>query len=81
MTRLDDREALRWLPEDPMSVSDPIDQTAGFPGAVVPAFSVWRLSVEHYHDMVRWGILTEDDPVELLDGWLAAKMPTPHAAR
>jgi Uma2 family endonuclease len=37
---------------------------------------IWRLSVSQYHDMIRAGILTEDDPVELLEGWLVYKMPT-----
>ena len=41
----------------------------------VPAETIWRLSVEQYHQMIRTGILTEDDPVELLEGWLVAKMP------
>jgi Uma2 family endonuclease len=43
--------------------------------AALPPVSVWRLSVEQYEEMVRAGILTEDDPVELLDGWLVPKMP------
>ncbi|NEP33423.1 MAG: Uma2 family endonuclease [Moorea sp. SIO1G6] len=32
--------------------------------------------------MIRWGILGEDDPVELLEGWLIPKMPKnpPHRA-
>jgi Uma2 family endonuclease len=36
---------------------------------------IWRLSVEQYHAMIRADILTEDDPVELLEGWLITKMP------
>lgn len=36
---------------------------------------IFRLSVRQYHDMVRSGILGEDDPVELLDGVLVLKMP------
>jgi Uma2 family endonuclease len=42
--------------------------------AAVPPGPVWRISVEQYHDMIRAGILTENDPVELLDGWLVPKM-------
>lgn len=42
---------------------------------VAPNDLLWRLSVEQYHEMIRAGILTEDDPVELLEGWLAYKMP------
>jgi Uma2 family endonuclease len=35
---------------------------------------VWRFTVAQYHRMVQLGILTEDDPVELLAGWLVQKM-------
>lgn len=41
----------------------------------VPAYPIWRLTVEQYHEMIAAGILTEDDPVELLEGWLVTKMP------
>ncbi len=64
-----------------MSVSHPIDQAADLGNAAVPTFPVWRLSVEKYHEMIRRGILTEDDPVELLDGWLVPKMPKNPAHR
>lgn len=40
----------------------------------VPPDMIRRLSVTQYHDMIRAGILTTDDRVELLDGWLAVKM-------
>jgi Uma2 family endonuclease len=44
-------------------------------GAItVPVEQFWRLSVKHYHEMIDAGILTEDDPIELLDGWLVYKM-------
>jgi Uma2 family endonuclease len=48
----------------------------------VPTEPVWRFSVEQYHQMIRLGILTQDDPVELLEGWLIYKMPKnpPHRA-
>lgn len=36
---------------------------------------LWRCSVEQYHAMIQAGILTEDDPVELLEGWVVTKMP------
>ena len=36
--------------------------------AAVPAAPVWRLSVDQYHAMIRAGIVTADDPVELLEG-------------
>jgi Uma2 family endonuclease len=35
---------------------------------------VWRFTVAQYHRMVQLGILTDDDPVELLAGWLVQKM-------
>ena len=35
---------------------------------------IWPLSVEQYHAMAATGILTEDDPVELLEGLLVYKM-------
>lgn len=41
----------------------------------VPRDPIVRLSVEQYHEMIRAGILTADDQVELLEGWLVAKMP------
>lgn len=40
----------------------------------IPSVPVWRFSVTQYHEMLRAGILAEDDPVELLDGWLVSKM-------
>ena len=43
--------------------------------AIVPTEPIWRLTVEQYHEMITAGILTEDDPVELLEGWLVLKMP------
>jgi Uma2 family endonuclease len=41
----------------------------------VPTDPVWRLSVDQYHTMIDTGVLTDDDPVELLKGWLITKMP------
>jgi hypothetical protein len=41
----------------------------------VPTEPIFRLSVAQYHQMIDAGILTEDNPVELLDGWLVQKMP------
>lgn len=37
--------------------------------------SLWRITVAQYHEMIRAGILTSDDPVELIEGWLYRKMP------
>jgi hypothetical protein len=54
-----------------------ISQSLALPGGppAVPTEPVWRLSVAQYHQMIQAGILTEDDPVELLEGWLITKMP------
>lgn len=35
---------------------------------------IWRFGVDQYHAMIDNGVLTEDDPVELLGGWLIRKM-------
>src|SRR5436309_4671029 len=42
--------------------------------ATVPTEPIYRLSVAQYHAMARAGILDEDAPVELLEGWLVQKM-------
>jgi len=34
-----------------------------------------RLTVDQYHELIRNGTLTKDDPVELLEGELVTKMP------
>ena len=54
-----------------MSISPPIGQ---FMPVAMPPEPVCRLSVSQYHDMIAAGILTSDDPVELLEGWLVPKM-------
>jgi Uma2 family endonuclease len=55
---------------------------ANGPPADVPSEPIWRLTVEQYHEMIRAGIITDDDPVELLEGWLVLKMGRnpPHRA-
>jgi Uma2 family endonuclease len=40
----------------------------------VPDVPIYRLTVEQYHAIARAGILDEDAPVELLEGWLVRKM-------
>jgi Uma2 family endonuclease len=47
----------------------------------VPADPIFRLSVEQYHEMIRKGILTDDDKVELLEGLLIPKMSKNPASR
>lgn len=50
--------------------------------AAIPNDLILRLSIEQYHAMIQSGILTDDDSVELLEGWLIFKMPKnpPHRA-
>jgi Uma2 family endonuclease len=40
----------------------------------IPSGAIYRLTVEQYHQIVRAGIIGEDEPVELLKGWLVRKM-------
>jgi Uma2 family endonuclease len=64
-----------------MAVSiESIPQAVSMPPVLLPE-SVWRISVEQYHQMIDAGILTDDDPVELLEGILVTKMPKkpPHS--
>jgi Uma2 family endonuclease len=44
------------------------------PPVAIPTEPIWRLSVAQYHAMAQAGILQEDDRLELLEGWLVAKM-------
>jgi Uma2 family endonuclease len=41
----------------------------------VPEYPIYRLSVAQYHAMIDAGVLTDDDPIELLEGLLVNKMP------
>ncbi len=43
--------------------------------AAIPNDLIWRLSIEQYHAIIQAGILTDDDSVELLEGWLVFKRP------
>jgi Uma2 family endonuclease len=51
-------------------------------GAYAPPVPVRRFSVDEYHRMIETGILTDEDQVELLEGWIVPKMPRnpPHDA-
>jgi Uma2 family endonuclease len=42
--------------------------------AEAPPVPVRRFSVDEYHQMIRSGILTDEDQVELLEGWIVPKM-------
>jgi Uma2 family endonuclease len=50
--------------------------------AAIPNDLILRLSIEQYHAIIQAGILTDDDSVELLEGWLVFKRPKnpPHRA-
>jgi Uma2 family endonuclease len=55
-----------------------IQQPTVFPAATplpVPTADFFPISVKQYHELIDAGILTEDDPVELLEGYLVTKMP------
>jgi Uma2 family endonuclease len=41
----------------------------------VPPLPTRKFTVAEYHRMLETGILTEDDAVELLEGWIVPKMP------
>jgi Uma2 family endonuclease len=58
-----------------MSVSISQTQIESGQPAGKPDDLILRLSVAQYHEMISSGILTSDDPVELLEGWLVYKMP------
>lgn len=40
----------------------------------LPNVPIWRVSVDGYHRLLTAGIVTEDEALELLQGWLVPKM-------
>jgi Uma2 family endonuclease len=40
----------------------------------IPPLPIARFSVDQYHRMIQSGAFTEDDHVELIDGWVVRKM-------
>jgi Uma2 family endonuclease len=55
-----------------------VQPTALMPQAAsgtLPPLPVHRFTVDEYHEMLQHGVLTEDDCVELLDGWIVPKVP------
>src|SRR5262245_51361037 len=40
-----------------------------------PSWPMRRFSVDEYHRLIEIGLFTEDDRVELLDGWIVWKLP------
>jgi hypothetical protein len=63
--------------ETPMNaaarVTKPPKKATKLPPAV-PPFPIYRFTVEQYHKLAEIGVLTENDRVELIHGWLVAKM-------
>ena len=57
-----------------MSATTPSVPTINKQSVAVSTNVIWRLSVDQYHAMIDADILTADDPVELLEGWLITKM-------
>lgn len=57
-------------------------RTPQTPPGLLAAVGFFRLTVDEYHQMIRNNILTPEDRVELLDGYLVNKMPqnTPHSS-
>ena len=52
-----------------------LPRATGVPGSSVPPdVTLYQVSVEQYQQMIGHGILTESDPVELLEGLLVRKM-------
>ena len=49
-----------------MSISPPVEPFMPF---AMPPEPICRLSVSQYHEMIAAGILTHDDPVELLEDY------------
>jgi len=52
-----------------------ITTQSGWNVSDLPPFPVRKFSVEEYHRMIDAGLLTENDPVALLAGWIVPKMP------
>jgi len=48
---------------------------------IYPSSQLWRISVNRYHEMIEAGLLTENDRLELLEGFLIEKMTVnpPHS--
>jgi Putative restriction endonuclease len=55
-------------------VSSLVAVSATSPVLPVSPLRLYRFTVEQYHRMIEQGILNENDRVELLEGWITAKM-------
>jgi Uma2 family endonuclease len=47
---------------------------AAFQRAAIPPLPVCRLGVDRYEEMIQAGMITKEDRIELLDGWIMPKM-------
>jgi Uma2 family endonuclease len=56
-----------------------IDKSAQYEKSKTAPETFYRISVEHYHQMIAAGIFDEDDAVELLEGQIVNKMPKSRA--
>ena len=56
-----------------MTVLTATPSQTGSPQLIIEE-TLWRISVDQYHEMINAGILTDDDPIELLEGLLVEKM-------
>lgn len=65
----------------PLTVPEPSRQRYETPPDPAAA-QVRRFTVPEYHEMIRGGVLGEDEPFELLEGWIVRTMPNDpvHAA-
>jgi hypothetical protein len=54
-------------------VTKPPRKAAPLPPAI-PPFPVYRFTVDDYHKMIAEGLISENDRVELIHGWIVAKM-------
>ncbi|MBL8794428.1 MAG: Uma2 family endonuclease [Planctomycetia bacterium] len=54
-----------------MSIISPPAATLSQP----PPYPIWKFTVNEYHQLIQLGVLSEDDRVELLEGWLVPQMP------
>jgi Uma2 family endonuclease len=51
------------------TIPDPL-----LPACAIPPLPVRRFTVDEYHHMIESGVLHDDEPLELLEGWLVPKM-------
>lgn len=63
------------LPSPPPAAAPPTVEGFAAPSSLVTFALHRKVSVDEYHSMIAAGILTEDEPVELLEGQMVIKMP------